>query len=132
MNAIVAALNELRAAHEIIGNALRLMSMEQRTAWARLNDEAGLLEAGTTRANEREAAIAALSALVTPSEPMEGVAVFVAHSVSPPNITLVMEGVESLSVDQFVCGLPSLLQTLAHEHGRLLGALEIRSRRAAQ
>ncbi len=50
-------LRELQFAHQIIRNALGLMTLEQKSDWARVNDRDGLVEAGTTRANEREAVI---------------------------------------------------------------------------
>lgn len=50
-------LAELKAAHQIIRNALNLMTPTQKRRWADLNDLAGLVEHGATRANEREAVI---------------------------------------------------------------------------
>lgn len=57
-----AALNELKAAHQIIRNALNLMTPEQKTAWAWHNEACDCDGEGTTRANERAAVIAALEA----------------------------------------------------------------------
>jgi len=51
-------LAELKAAHRIIRNALNLMAMEQKIAWAAINERAGVAGEGATRANEREATIA--------------------------------------------------------------------------
>lgn len=50
-------LHELELAHAILRNALALMSAAQKNAWARKNDIDGLIEHGTTRANERSAVI---------------------------------------------------------------------------
>ena len=50
-------LDELKAAHQIIRNALNLMSPTQKRRWSDMNDAAGLVEYGTTRAHEREAVI---------------------------------------------------------------------------
>jgi len=50
-------LAELKAAHQIIRNALSLMTPAQKRKWTGMNDAAGLIEQGTTRANEREAVI---------------------------------------------------------------------------
>jgi len=44
-------LEELICAHKIIANALKIMSAEQLQNWGRCNR--GLIEFGTTRANER-------------------------------------------------------------------------------
>lgn len=55
MNA--ALLRELAAAHQIIHNALNLMTEAQKHAWARLNAHDGVAGDGTTRANERESVI---------------------------------------------------------------------------
>jgi hypothetical protein len=52
-------LRELQFAHQIIRNALNLMSGDQKAAWAHANDRDGLIEGGITRAHEREDAIAA-------------------------------------------------------------------------
>ena len=51
-------LDELRAAHRIIRNALQIMTTPQKMEWARANARAGVEGEGTTRANEREAVIA--------------------------------------------------------------------------
>jgi hypothetical protein len=51
-------LDELEKAHRIIGNALQVMSFGQKHEWAKLNAQDGVDGEGTTRANEREAAIA--------------------------------------------------------------------------
>lgn len=56
-NTLQAALSELQAAHQIIRNALNLMTAEQKTAWAGRNEETGCIGEGTTRANERQAVI---------------------------------------------------------------------------
>jgi len=50
-------LDELRAAHQIIRNALSLMTAEQKVAWGTYNEAHGVDGEGVTRANEREAAI---------------------------------------------------------------------------
>ena len=50
-------LYELEAAHQIIKNALSLMSAAQKNAWARKNQCDGLIDFGATRANERETVI---------------------------------------------------------------------------
>ena len=50
-------LAELKAAHQIIRIALNLMTPAQKRMWAERNSTAGLIEHGTTRANEREAVI---------------------------------------------------------------------------
>ena len=50
-------LAELKNAHLIIRNALRVMTPEQKSEWGRLNARAGVEGEGVTRANEREAAI---------------------------------------------------------------------------
>ena len=52
-------LDELKKAHSIIRNALNVMTMEQKTKWTELNNAQGLVDFGTTRANEREAVIKA-------------------------------------------------------------------------
>ncbi len=51
-------LRELRAADTIITHALSLMTLEQKAQWTVLNDDAGLIESGTTRHHERAAVIA--------------------------------------------------------------------------
>ena len=48
---------ELIDAHQIIKNMLSLMTAEQKTQLSKINQSQGLIECGTTRANEREAAI---------------------------------------------------------------------------
>ena len=53
-----ALLRELQAADRIIGNALQIMTQEQKSEWARMNDAADLIESGTTRHHERAAVIA--------------------------------------------------------------------------
>lgn len=56
---IVAApelLSELQAAHQIILNALQIMTPKQKDAWAKANGD--LIESGTTRFHERAAVIA--------------------------------------------------------------------------
>ena len=50
-------LNELRAAHQIIRNALNLMTLDQKLEWASANEAGDVSGEGATRANEREAAI---------------------------------------------------------------------------
>lgn len=50
-------LRELRAAHQIIMNALAVMTVEQKVEWGRLNAAAGVDGEGITRANERAAVI---------------------------------------------------------------------------
>ena len=50
-------LDELRLAHEIIRNALNLMTTDQKIEWSRINEKAGLITDGATRARERLAAI---------------------------------------------------------------------------
>ena len=56
-NTLQAALIEMQAAHQIIRNALNLMTAEQKSAWATRNEETGCIGDGTTRANERQAVI---------------------------------------------------------------------------
>lgn len=51
-------LRELQAAHQIIRNALAVMTVEQKEEWGRLNERDGVDGEGVTRANEREAVIA--------------------------------------------------------------------------
>lgn len=51
-------LRELQAAHQIIRNALAVMTVEQKAEWGRLNERDGVDGEGITRANEREAVIA--------------------------------------------------------------------------
>lgn len=51
-------LRELCAAHQIIRNALAVMTVEQKAEWGRLNERDGVDGEGITRANEREAVIA--------------------------------------------------------------------------
>ena len=55
-------LTELRAAHQIILNALALMTPEQKAVWAQANDRDGVIGEGTTRFHERAAAIAKAAA----------------------------------------------------------------------
>jgi len=50
-------LSELKAAHQIIKNALAVMTVAQKSEWAQRNDADGLVDLGATRAHEREAAI---------------------------------------------------------------------------
>lgn len=50
-------LAELRAAHQIIRNALALMTLEQKNQLARINADSGIDGEGATRANERQALI---------------------------------------------------------------------------
>lgn len=49
--------SELKKAHIIIRNALAIMNFEQKTIWAAVNNDAGVVDHGITRANEREAAL---------------------------------------------------------------------------
>jgi len=51
-------LSELQKAHQIILNALAVMTTEQKLEWARANDRDGCIGEGTTRFHERAAAIA--------------------------------------------------------------------------
>lgn len=51
-------LRELQLAHEIVRNALSLMTPAQRTDWALLNVASGNDSEGTTRFHERAAVIA--------------------------------------------------------------------------
>lgn len=51
-------LAELVAAHRLIVNALQIMTPEQKAAWGRLNEAAGIEGEGVTRYTERAAAIA--------------------------------------------------------------------------
>ena len=48
---------ELQIAHQIIRNALKIMTPEQKTAWAVKNVKDLVSGEGNTRANEREAVI---------------------------------------------------------------------------
>lgn len=48
---------ELIHAHHIIRNALQLMTIEQKTEWAKLNEATGCIGEGVTRANERLAVL---------------------------------------------------------------------------
>lgn len=57
-NSLLAALGELKAAHQIIRNALAIMTTEQKVEWGRLNARDGVDGEGITRANEREAVLA--------------------------------------------------------------------------
>jgi len=50
-------LEELRAAHQIIRNALQIMTTPQKNEWARANARDGVDGDGATRAHERDAAI---------------------------------------------------------------------------
>lgn len=50
-------LDELRMAHQIIRTALNLMTPEQKSEWARINERDGVSGEGATRANERLATI---------------------------------------------------------------------------
>ncbi|MBR8435241.1 hypothetical protein KDW37_31270 [Burkholderia cenocepacia] len=52
---------ELELAHQIILNALQLMTTEQQVAWARLNEENARSDKGGTRYHERAALIARLA-----------------------------------------------------------------------
>lgn len=49
-----AMLTELRAAHQIIQNALNVMTFDQKLRWGELNFRDGVGGEGITRANERE------------------------------------------------------------------------------
>lgn len=55
-------LSELQAAHQIIRNALAIMTVEQKSTWAKKNAADGVDGEGATRANERAAAIAKATA----------------------------------------------------------------------
>ncbi len=48
---------ELRCAHQIIRNALNLMTPEQKVQWGRANERDDVIGEGTTRAHERESAL---------------------------------------------------------------------------
>lgn len=61
-NTLKVALSELQAAHLIIRNALNIMTPKQKMEWARKNEADGCSGEGTTRANERQAAIERLEA----------------------------------------------------------------------
>lgn len=50
-------LAELRAAHQIIRNALAVMITVQKADWGERNERDGVAGEGATRANEREAVI---------------------------------------------------------------------------
>lgn len=50
-------LSELQAAHQIIKNALSVMTPKQKLAWAAKNEVDGVIGEGDTRANERLAVI---------------------------------------------------------------------------
>jgi len=50
-------LDELRKAHQIIRNALAVMTPEQKYEWGRLNERDAVDGEGITRANERKSAI---------------------------------------------------------------------------
>lgn len=50
-------LRELQLAGTVIENALRLMTPEQKNAWAAANERTGCIGEGTTRRHERDAAI---------------------------------------------------------------------------
>jgi hypothetical protein len=50
-------LAELALAHQIIQNGLNLMTLEQKVKWSKINERAGLITDGGTRAHEREAVI---------------------------------------------------------------------------
>lgn len=52
-----ALLTEIKAAHQIIRNALQIMTPAQKLAWGEANARAGVEGEGVTRANEREAVI---------------------------------------------------------------------------
>jgi hypothetical protein len=52
---------ELQKAHRIIHNALGLMTQEQKLKWSAANYRAGLIDIGTTRANEREQILKSLA-----------------------------------------------------------------------
>lgn len=52
-----AELKELKAAHQIIRNALSIMTTAQKVKWQELNERDGVDGEGATRANEREAVI---------------------------------------------------------------------------
>jgi hypothetical protein len=49
---------ELRAAHQIIRNALTVMTTDQQVAWAEMNAHDGVDGEGATRAAERDALLA--------------------------------------------------------------------------
>lgn len=49
--------NEIRFAHQIIKNALNLMTPAQKNKWAKLNAQDGCDGEGSTRANERSAVL---------------------------------------------------------------------------
>lgn len=50
-----ALFDELKAAHQIIRNALNLMTPKQKLEWASKNENDNVIGEGTTRANERDA-----------------------------------------------------------------------------
>lgn len=50
-------LDELRKAHQIIRNALAVMTTEQKSEWDRLNERDAVDGEGITRANERQSVI---------------------------------------------------------------------------
>lgn len=50
-------LRELQAAHQIILNALAVMTAEQKEEWGRLNDRDGVEGEGVTRYSERVAVL---------------------------------------------------------------------------
>ena len=50
-------LDELRKAHQIIRNALAVMTTEQKSKWGRLNERDAVDGEGITRANERQSVI---------------------------------------------------------------------------
>ncbi len=51
-------LEELRAAHQIIRNALAVMTTAQKNEWGCMNELHGVAGEGITRANERDAVLA--------------------------------------------------------------------------
>lgn len=59
INNYLPLLDEMKAAHQIIRNALAVMTTEQKAQWGRLNERDGVEGEGVTRANERAAVISA-------------------------------------------------------------------------
>jgi regulator of replication initiation timing len=60
---------ELRKAHQIIRNALAVMTTEQKDAWGRMNERDMVDGEGITRANEREALLKSTGATTSEVKP---------------------------------------------------------------
>lgn len=123
-----ALLAEVKAAHIIIKNALNLMTSDQKREWGRQNDAGGLVEFGSTRANERAVAIAAAENVAL-SQPLrarqirQAEAVVSSKSEEYARLSLVADAV----IDAYKEHYDFPPQSESHMHDCIMEELDIRN-----